>query len=50
MGYINKPLCKTEKNIEKNSHSKPETILFQIFNPDTTNYDIWSKGVREFQQ
>ena len=36
------------QNVEKNSHTKPETVPFQVFNPETVNYVKWEQGVREF--
>ena len=35
------------QNVEKNSHTKPETVPFQVFNPETVNYVKWEQGARE---
>ena len=47
-GLYRQTITQSRQNLEKNSHTKPETIPFQTFNPDTVNYDKWQKGVREF--
>ena len=41
-------IVQNRQSNEKNSHTRPETIPFQTFNPENFNFDKWSKGVREF--
>ena len=47
-GLYRQTITQNRQNIVKNSYTKPETIPFQTFYPDTVNYDEWQKGVQKF--
>ena len=42
-GLYRQTIAQTRQYLGKNSHTKPETIPFQTFNPDTANYNKWQK-------
>ena len=47
-GVYRQTIMSNRQNVEKNSNTKPETVPFQMFNPETVNYVKWEQGVREF--
>ena len=47
-GVYRQTIMSNRQNVEKNSNRKPETVPFQMFNPETVNYVKWEQGVREF--
>ena len=40
-GVYRQTIMSNRQNVEKNSNTKPETIPFQVFNPETVNYAKW---------
>ena len=47
-GVYRQTIMSNRQNVEKNSNTKPETVPFQVFNPETVNYVKWEQGLREF--
>ena len=42
-GVYRQTIMSNRQNVEKNSNTKPETVPFQVFNPETVNYVKWDK-------